>query len=310
MSIQDPSQLLRINLTPAQKLWLTLGKIQTSLNIDGVEMAMILRLTHSDFQKLRNQKKEPNVRSAMALCEHLNVGFERLMTGDIDYPALYQQYHGNKSYIPERYLVGAQGKRRIAADYLTRIEKLLGWQRRIQLMRHLQVNETFFSNPDDNINLNLTTDILQWVLSEYRNEGLLSEMGSGIVQAQCHGPIGKALGKTRNLQELYEMLTSEILGKYWEKNYLWHVHSITSENIIVRGHPNPEILGVVPDAVIKNYSTCVLRKGIMGAIPTFLGYPAQQAQKTKCVAKGDPFCEFHLDLNHLNRHHRWLRAVQ
>lgn len=310
MPIQDKnSSEIRTLLSSLPVLWNTLQRIQLSLSISDSKMAEMLLLTSKDFLRMRAEGREPVVRSAMHLCERLNISFDRLIEGKLDFAALTKHYFGESSYVPERYLSGAFGKRRIAIDYISRVESALGWKNRVQLMRHLQLTEDFCASPDEQVNLELTSEILNWVSSEFSDETLIKDMGVGVIANQVKGPIGIALSSTRNLKELYEMLIGEVLGRYWEKNYLWNVHSVNSNTICVRGIPNPEVFGFVSESSVKNYTMCILRTGIMGAIPMFLGYGATTARKTACVAKGDSFCEFELDVQALNRQKKLMRVV-
>jgi hypothetical protein len=308
MLIRDPDQPVSQASVPS--LWRTLERVQVSLGVDNALFAELMRLTENEWLRLKGSGREPVVRSVMALAQELRVSFEALMEDRVDYSTMALQFHGHEGCLPERYLCGAFGRMRIAQDYLDRVEKHLGWRKRAHLLRHLQLTEQALSDPETPINLNLTTDIIQWVLAEDGDDGTLLRMGSGLLEAQRQGPIGLALAPSQNLRELYEGFFGGVLERFWEKNYLWRLHSLTATEARIRGVPNPDMLQMIGERCAKNYATCLLRKGIVSAIPTLLGYAPNEVTKTACVALGDDYCEFSVDLSSSIRASRGLASVR
>ena len=84
-------------------LWKTVDKIQDTLGINNFLMASLMCLKEKEFERFKKFNKDPSVTSAFSLCDSLNIGFESLMEGEIDYKAVFNQYFGNKSYLPEKY---------------------------------------------------------------------------------------------------------------------------------------------------------------------------------------------------------------
>lgn len=293
MSIQDHPLELKEKKIPS--LWDTLYRIQATLNLPDQEMADFMRLTRRDFSHLKSRKKEPSVGSIMAFAELINVGFESILINDIDYIALSKQFLGNVFYVPEKYTVGANSRRRTVINLLDYIEKRLGWEQRLQVLRRFQMTEAMFSDPNAEINLRLSVDICSWVLSYYRDETLIHEMGCNAVNTHRRTLMGQELSRAKNLREIFEMMCDFILEKYIERNFKWRIRFQDSMTCIMEGVPNQDLVPIIGESYVNSRIGCLVRGGFIASIPCYLDFPAVEIKKSKCVAQGDGLCRFELD---------------
>jgi hypothetical protein len=276
--------------------WDILLRIQVSLGINSKKFSSLMQLPEKDFLKMKGYRLDPPIRNTLFLAEALNLSFDHLITGKIDYTTLTQQFLGHKDYLPEKYCLAAYGKRRIALGLLNYIETHHGWTKRAQLLRHFQISEAAFSNPEAPINLRFSIDAVEWMFQYFRSYSVLETMGQKMVTGMSHQPFRDELKPTRNLAEFFEALFGGILEKHVEKNFLWKIQTLNGQSLRVRGYPNPEVAEASGTECVQSFSGLVVRKGMLSALPTYLNYsPAP----VKIIRQFDdrPYCELELELD-------------
>jgi predicted hydrocarbon binding protein len=276
------------------KLWKTIDRVETTLGLNQGQIAEYLGLTIKDYHRSRMAKKKLSVSAAMELSQRLNISFEALITGDLDYRCLAKNYFSSVSALPEHYQSNAWSRRRTVIGILDAIETLCGWQRRALVMRRFQVNESMFSDPNAPINLNLSLDIANHFYRLGNDTNTLTRFGAHSVLTNRHGVVAKELADTTDYEEFYEKLVQETLPHYVERNYAWAISSTEANVIVISGTPN-EILGEEMRKKPELHKPgCHIRGGFLAAAPGLVGLPGLHVRKTACVCDGDPSCEFEL----------------
>jgi hypothetical protein len=72
--------------------WDTLDRIRSALNVDHTVLADMMSLTSRQYERFRKAKRPPTAKSVFSLLKHVQVSFEDLMAGRIDYVALSASY--------------------------------------------------------------------------------------------------------------------------------------------------------------------------------------------------------------------------
>lgn len=297
------------DLSTQQKLppiWTVLHRVQASLACTDVVMAELLEVNIEDFKYLKTTHNEPTLRSTFCLARAVNVGWDALVMGEIDYTVMSKQWSGQSTYMPEKYLENACTKRRVSTNILSYVESKLGWERRGLLLRNLQLTEPMFSDPENLISTRFSIDVFAWLFKYCRHEDILLDLGRGILHTPQNAPVSHFLNsQARNLDELLDLFVGDVVGRFFESNYAWRIESKRAFSVTIRGVPN---LDVIPrlgtDYANKSHFACVVRKGLISAIPTYLGYTFAPIAETSCVCHGQPFCEFRVDLEPLIRDKR------
>lgn len=277
-------------------IWETLHRVQVTLNLGADAFADLMQLTPPQFLRMKGRRQEPGVQSILALCNSLNMSLETFITGDIDFVAMVEQFHGNAAYIPEKYSVSANSHRRTVVNLLNYMETNLGWEKRAQVLRRHQMTEAMFTDPDALINLRFSVDISSWILKHYRDPKILFDMGRNAAVTYWNSPIRQRLAVARNLKELFELMFDSVAETYVEKNFKWQLASINAETLTLRGTPDPELVAKLGVSYMHNLQGCLIRQGFISSIPAYLGYPSAPVTKSACVCAGHDYCEFQVDL--------------
>jgi hypothetical protein len=87
-------------------LWELIDRVQATLHLSDETMADLVQASRRQFREMRTKRKGPSATGFTQFADHVGVGMERLLQGDVDFVALAQRFGGNLSYLPERYSVG------------------------------------------------------------------------------------------------------------------------------------------------------------------------------------------------------------
>ena len=276
-----------------RRLWNSLHQIQNVLGIQMDAMAEMMSLTEVDFLKMKMTGEEPRVTSTMGLTKSLNIGFDALMCGDIDYKTLARQYFGKLDSIPEKYSVGAFSRRRLAITLLDYVESRFGLERRALMLRRFQMNEAMLADPDAEINMCFGTDVIDLMYKIHQDETLITEMGEFSVISNRDSAVAEYLSTARTVSEIYEMV-GEANSKFFEKNYQWKIKSLSRDGCTMSGQPNSELKGLFSERYRTNPVACLLRKGYFISYPIYAGFRPSIVTKTACVCDGDPECLYEI----------------
>lgn len=296
MRLQSPP--LRSKITSA---WPVLNRIQKCLGIDDRKMADLVRLTEKEMVKMRAKERDISPRAAFYLADALNIGFEAIVTGRMDYIALAQQFLGNHSYIPERYLQGAHSKRRTVINILDYIKENLGGEQRWRTLQQFQMTESMFEDPDAPINLRFSVDICDMLLNRHRTHQTLFEIGQHSVRTNKNSEMGQSLQKARNVREVYEMMFSGISERYIENNFTWKIDSFSTEECLISGYPNEEIVNAIGKKYVYASSGMWIREGFIASIPEYIGMESAKIKRVRCVSRMDSKVTFLVNLELLIR---------
>lgn len=303
MFVQDGS------LNTPRTIWPTLNRIQLSLGFSYAQMADFCHLTLKRFLSLKAANKDLPLENAFFLCDHFNIGIEKLVTGNIDFIALVQQFTGNSGYVPERYLESANSKRRTVINILNYIENDFGWESKFRYLQRFQMSESMFLDADAPINLRYSVDLCNTLLKEARNPEVLLKIGRNSVKTHKNSEMGKTLSKARNLSELFEMMFPEVLEKYIEKNIRWKIISMGNNKCVLEGSPDHDIVGVLGKENVFASSGSYVREGFVSSIPGYLGYNHAPIKRLSCVSQGDTTTRFALDFNPIIRSKKTLLSA-
>jgi len=258
----------------------------------------MLQLTEREFDKFKKIKKVLPATKVFSLAERLELGFETIATGKIDYQALTQHYFGNKNFLPERYTNAALGRRRTVLCILNYIESMFGWKERLLTLRHFQLNESIFANIDEPINFLFASDICEY-LSRYKlDEAAFSQIGIHTFQTINSSKVKKELGETKNISELYEKMCLDFAPKHLEQNFIYDFHKTSATTCVYIAKPNPIMLDMLNLKTVGNPATSILRGSVAASFSTLFDLPPSSVKQISSIYQGDSDIKYEIDFSY------------
>jgi len=292
--------LENVEQSPTAKLpntWDVIDRIGSTLQLLDHELSDMLQLSDREFEKFRSTKKNLPMTKVFSLAERLDLGFSSIATGKIDYQALSQHYFGNKEFLPERYATAALGRRRTTLCVLNYIEEMFGWQERLNVLRHFQLNETLFANIDANINFLFASDLCDYLFRYRLSESALSQIGIQTFQSINFSKARKELGDCNSVAELYEKMCLDFAPKHLEQNFIYKFSRTGPTRCLLSATPNPILEEAFKSKIIGNPATSFLRLGVVASFSTLFGLPPADVKHVSSIYQGDSEILYEIDFS-------------
>ncbi|MBC7693698.1 MAG: hypothetical protein H7222_18170 [Methylotenera sp.] len=277
-----------------EHFWKVIHRIQLVLGMPDSEVCEVLALHSSQLFHLRKCNLSPPASGAVQLAKRLNIGFDELFTGQIDYHALVLQHQGVSSAIPERYLQGALSRRSVALGVLDFIEQQFGWQKRALTLQRFQMTEKALAAPQEMISVKFVSDVGHHIFRQSRDSQLLSSMGRHVMWTHRKAPFVAGLRTLGSPRELFEKMVTEVIGLHFEKNFDWSLSELGPSSCQIKCRPRPDAIDAVGEEVLKSQVLCSIRMGALSAFPWFAGFPSARVEETNCIAHGGASCDYTL----------------
>jgi hypothetical protein len=272
--------------------WRTLFRIQKILDLDDKVFSEMLQMTASEFSIYRANQIEPKVYHLLQLMECLDLSLDHFVEGKIDYPLLMKNFSTSSATLPEQYTVNPLSKLSTVQYILNYIENEFGFGTRVEILRHFQVSESALTDPNGAISLKLAVDLSEWILKRYKDESYFYKMGQNSTEIYKNTEMGNKLAQCKNLQEVFEWTTEELIEKYVEKNFKWKLAKLNHDECLITGAPSYDIIESLNDHYVRSYTGTLIRQGFIASIPRYLDCPDAKVFKIRCISQGDPNSSF------------------
>lgn len=283
----------------ATQIFSTLEKTRLTLNFTHTQWADILELTTQEYawryytSKCEHLGAQSLVKASVAL----DLSLELLLNPTtIDYHALYEHFHGNTQYVPERYTSVPYSKRRAIKNLVEQINNRLGLYEGYNALRKLQVNVASLDKSDENINIQLAIDLMtqvsQHAKKTYSEMGpaFFQNLGAGSVAQTIELPMAKELSRSRSVLELYEAYADQV--RSMERNYTYRAIRIDSESLIAEAIQNEEIITAFKNKKYGSPELCTFKTGVIANITKYVGAAPLHTVKISCIHQGDKTCRW------------------
>ncbi len=253
----------------------------------------MLRLTETQYRAEITRPQITLLDSVIeALSEELEITTEAIRSGALDYRTLAQRQAGNATCLPEKYAVGAHSKVRTSSHILDYIEIHHGWRARNQILRHFQLNESIFANPETKISIRFLAELWTYLHSKGVTIKEFHQIGKYSVISNINNPVGQHFRKLPNPKAAYESLITEIVHLHYDKNFTYSLKKLEKTNCVIEAKPNPMVLDELKNSFIGNIGTCASRGGTISSLLGYLDLPDANVIETTCVHRGDPQCRY------------------
>jgi hypothetical protein len=255
----------------------------------------LLGLTDVEYQNVRRGVQPISVVSLVNLAQYLGISLDSLSQGEIDLQAIAAKFAGDDRYVPERYTTCTFSKRWGSLNLLNYAESFFGWELKHRAIRRLQLPETFFSDPNQPVNVHLISDLCEFMHKTGWQDEQFFLVGAHSLVTYLDSPIGKWLSKKRGPAELFQALTEEVLPQHIENNFSYRLASLDSVSCVIEIFQDKNIADGLGIHALGNSQFCSTRAGLSASIPGYLGLPFANVMETKCVHRGDAFCRHEVD---------------
>ena len=293
MPISDSTGIVLRTALPTT--WSVVDRIGRTLKLSDIELADMLSMTGIEFQKFKATKKDVSVDKLFSLAGRLNLSFDSIMSGRVDYQALQQHYLGNKTHLPERYQKAALGRRRTTLFVLNYIEENFGWEARLAILNHFQLNEAIFADPDEPIGFHFSADLCDFLYKYKLGQDAIAQIGLQSFLSTNTAQVKQELEECTSVAELYEKMCMVLVPKYFEKSFIYKIIRTGKNHCVLTAKPNPLLKELLKQKVIGNPATAMIRVGLAAAYPTILGLPPAKVKQTASIYQGDCDIRYEID---------------
>jgi hypothetical protein len=272
----------------------TLERCRITLKLDVSGWCEILGLTRDEFLTIRKGLMEIPAFSILYAAEFLSLTPGELVTGQLDYPRLARRILGPGRPLPERYSTAAFSKTRSPITVLNYIEQRIGWRERIWHLRRLGLDDGFFVDPTEQINIRFITDLLQSLSDEGFSDAAIFEMGAHSLHTNRGTVLSQVYSQSRRPSEIYEHMFGD-LQKQYEMNCDYSIVKMTGTSCVVESRSRKSVADELRVRSLGSHGICGLRTGIMSSATGYLGLPFAKVSVHGCEHSGDAACRFEID---------------
>lgn len=282
-------------LTTLPDIWKVIERIALTLDLDDRTLSDMLLLTHQELVKYRETRANLPFIKLFNLSDRLNLGFDLIVTGKIDFQALAHHFRGDSNFLPEKYKVCALGKRRTSLVMLNFIENHLGWKTRHEILKCFQTNESIFANVDAPISFSFATDLSQHLLNFRMGKNIVARIGIHSFLKTSPEQVKFELHDCKHVGEIYERMCEEIVAKYFEKNFIYKMIAKNESSCSIIAIPNPELVEALKNQKPGNPATSLVRQGIASAYPGLLGLPMAIVREKESIYDGSSVIRYEIN---------------
>jgi hypothetical protein len=280
----------------------TLERLREATFLSDEEWSDCLQLSPGRYQRLIEQKE-------IALSDQILEDFselidltpEAIISGKIDFKVVAKRQEGHAAYLPERYSVAAHSKVRTSSYLLDYVEIFFGWRIRNRILRQFQLNESVFANLDRPISVNLPTDLCAHLKDFGLKLPSFYEIGKYSVVSNANSAVGEVFRKIKTPKAAYEKCFNEIVGQYYDQNFIYSLEKTKGSTCVVSVRPNPKVLEELGVSILGNSGTCASRGGTFASIMGYLSASDADVTESTCIHRGDSHCTYIIDFEKAER---------
>ncbi|MEW6058232.1 MAG: hypothetical protein AB1540_16640 [Bdellovibrionota bacterium] len=271
-------------------------RIQACINVDSQILSDLLGVTSKQLEEFRSGFQNLRIENLEWLCETLGISLENLFTGNIDYPALAQQFGGNVYALPDRYSNSQQhfARARTIMGIIEYLNSLFGPKYVHNILSRLQVRREYFDNPDAFISPYLVTDLLTELRKSGFHENHNVEMGKSAAKVNEKTRVGKVLSSSDGPSKMYERLHAEIMDAHYDHLFYYSLSSLSENDLRMTTTPRRHSHDLLETRTFGHRETCLYKQGVYTSFLSHIGCKNYKLEEEKCMYHGDEHCVYHL----------------
>lgn len=253
----------------------------------------ILELTDREIMKINELKADLPKKSLQRVADHFRISDRALEAGNIDFGEIAIK-HSKTSKLPERYSIGAFGRRRATIASLNYIEKRSGWRARRDVFRRFKLSEAMFASPMETINIGLITDVARYMQRrhQYGAQDLFA-MGANLYESDQNSIVAHVLSQYVDPASLYERFFADLM-KFFELNCTYTIVEIDDEHCVFDVRSRPDVAEALRVRHLGNHELCFARTGMYACMTKHMGAECAVGRELACVHLGAAACRYEI----------------
>jgi hypothetical protein len=226
------------------------------------------------------------LRALLPVFNKMNVTFDSIMAGKVDFVAIKHQLLGEDT-LPARYLKKALSSTRFPGFYmLDYLEKKFGRRSAELTMQNFQLRPSQFTDHQLKNNIRVALDLTQH-LHDYQCLEAVEDMGLHSISLLKRTTAGEKLASMSSVEQMFDLFFNETAPQYVEKNFAWKIECLNSRSLLISGQPNQEVLDAFGGPELASRPMEYLRKGFLKGLPQLVGNYFVSIKQLKSISSGN-----------------------
>jgi hypothetical protein len=249
-------------------LWKNLEHIRDHLLLDDEHFAIFLEIPYIEYIKSKNKQLFLSLPCLFEFSEKLNLHFEDLLSPEFKLNS--KVINNNREMaLSARYSIATYSKTRPILNIINYVEIHRGTRAKINLLRKFQLTEEFLLDQNNNVNILLISDIVNYLQRVYQfkaNDFLA--MGQRTPFMSNNKMLSEQLLQFKTINETYDFFVEECSAKF-DKNYKYRILNNTNNQIIIEATPEKSVLDElkIEAGHFGNENACLSRMGVISSVP-------------------------------------------
>lgn len=273
----------------------TVHRIQSTLDLDDQSYSEYLRLSETTLKKIKRGRTTYSIENIHSLCSRLDLSFDRVLQGEIDFPSLEKQFHGNISTLPERYLNPQHqlGKARAIIGLFDYLDIYYGEDYTRSIRRWLQFRSTALTDPLTPVSPLILIDALKKLEEDGIKDKRVLLTGTHNLIINGNTLFGRILSKKPNPSELYRSIHEELLG-YYDQLFDYRLLRLSPNDCLIEVKMKDQTKDLFSTHVLGGRSVCLYKQGVYISCVGNIQEPLAKIKESECMYKGAPRCVYQL----------------
>lgn len=227
------------------------------------------------------------------ISKYFSIAEDALVQGELNFSELEARL-SSKDELPEKYTIGAYGRRRTPITSIEYLEKAFGWRLKYDVLNHFQMSAATLQDPFATISIQMITDMAEYLKKRQFKANDFFRMGVYSAEGNRYGLIGKIYSEMENLEQVYTIFLNKMIFMF-EKNCTYNYEQVTKTSGLLVMKSCPDIASELKVKYLGSESICELKAGLLASLPSYMGLNNAKIIHFTCEHRGDDACRFHVD---------------
>jgi hypothetical protein len=271
--------------------WNSVEKLRKTARLKHSEVAELLMITDRHYKGRYESSRPPHAMGVLSLTRKFELDPRKFIAGNIDWAVLTRRIQGDMTALPERYEVAANSRRRTSIHVLSYLKRTKGDNYVHDLVRKFDLTEAAFVDPNQFVNINLLTDLSDFLVTQGATKRDLYEMGAESSRVNKNMGFSRPILESLKIKDAYQLQIDHLMG-YFDRNYQYRVGQLKDDFCTLESVQNKEVTDALRVKWHGSTNVCAVREGVIASFPQCFGLPRANVYETHCVHRGDPKCIF------------------